>query len=226
MEGKTKQGNRPTSMNIDDRELQKTMHKFMEDEETPNYKIWNFSTIMGIVMVFVGMLYLVQLVGLGIGPDLSGIMEFMTYLGGALVALVGFGFLVGDRAKEKSSKSGASDSFNFDDHFDKTEGKSDYNFSGKEGAGQKGYSSAKSQASSYDQFGLNQPKKLYKSRTDKKIMGVCGGLAKYTGISTTVIRFLFFFAMLAGWGAPLIIYLVLAIVLDKEPPELMDDFNY
>ena len=33
-----------------------------------------------------------------------------------------------------------------------------------------------------------QDKKLYKSRTDKKINGVCGGIAKYVGIDATAIR--------------------------------------
>ena len=35
---------------------------------------------------------------------------------------------------------------------------------------------------------IMQDKKLYKSRTDKKINGVCGGMAKYVGIDATAIR--------------------------------------
>ena len=31
-------------------------------------------------------------------------------------------------------------------------------------------------------------KKLYKSSTDKKICGVCGGIAKYFGIDSTLVR--------------------------------------
>ena len=35
-------------------------------------------------------------------------------------------------------------------------------------------------------------KKLYKSSTDKKIAGVCGGIAEYFNIDSTVVRL--------GWG--------------------------
>ena len=35
-----------------------------------------------------------------------------------------------------------------------------------------------------------EPKRLYKSRTDKKIDGVCGGIANYFGIDPTAVRLL------------------------------------
>ena len=39
-------------------------------------------------------------------------------------------------------------------------------------------------------------KKLYKSSTDKKLCGVCGGLAKYFGIDSTIVRLILAFAVL------------------------------
>ena len=41
-------------------------------------------------------------------------------------------------------------------------------------------------------------KKLYRSTTNKKIAGVCGGLADFTGIDPTVWRLIFLFLALPG----------------------------
>jgi len=54
-------------------------------------------------------------------------------------------------------------------------------------------------------------KKLYRSSTDKKIAGVCGGLADYLDVDATVLRIIFLIALLCcsvGFWAYLIIWLV------------------
>ena len=46
-------------------------------------------------------------------------------------------------------------------------------------------------------------KKLYRSRTDKKLAGVCGGVAKFFGIDSTIIRLIWVLAVLfagSGWS--------------------------
>jgi len=57
------------------------------------------------------------------------------------------------------------------------------------------------------------PAKLRKSRTDKMLAGVCGGLAEYLGWDSTIIRILFVLAIFLGWGAPILIYFILAVVM-------------
>ena len=59
-------------------------------------------------------------------------------------------------------------------------------------------------------------KKLYKSRTDKKISGVCGGLAAYFGIDVTLMRIVW---ILLGFfsGIGIFIYILCAIVMPTEP---------
>ena len=58
-------------------------------------------------------------------------------------------------------------------------------------------------------------KKLYKSR-NKKIFGVCGGLAEYSNVDPTVMRLIFVGALvLFGTGA--LLYLVMAIVMPDPP---------
>ena len=56
--------------------------------------------------------------------------------------------------------------------------------------------------------------KLMLDRTNKKIWGVCSGLAKWTGMDVTVIRVIFVLATLFGFGSALLIYAALGLILD------------
>lgn len=59
-------------------------------------------------------------------------------------------------------------------------------------------------------------KKLYRSRDDKKIAGVCGGIAKYFDVDSTLIRLLWvLFCCLGGSG--ILAYIICVIVMNKEP---------
>ena len=55
-------------------------------------------------------------------------------------------------------------------------------------------------------------KKLYRSNVDKKIAGVCGGLAEYLNVDSTVIRLAWALVTLFA-GAGLIAYIVAALVM-------------
>ncbi len=59
-------------------------------------------------------------------------------------------------------------------------------------------------------------KKLYRSRMDRKIAGVCGGLAEYFGIDPTLVRLLFVLGLIFV-GGTLLAYIILAIVIPEEP---------
>ena len=59
-------------------------------------------------------------------------------------------------------------------------------------------------------------KKLYRSRTDKKLAGVCAGLAKYLNMDVTVIRLIMVLLTLFVGGG-LIAYIVCALVIPEEP---------
>lgn len=59
-------------------------------------------------------------------------------------------------------------------------------------------------------------KKLYRSVTDKKIAGVCGGLANYFGIDATLIRLGVAFCVIFA-GAGILAYIVAAIIVPQEP---------
>ena len=59
-------------------------------------------------------------------------------------------------------------------------------------------------------------KKLYRSTTDKKLAGVCGGFAQYFGVDSTVIRLALVLFCLFG-GAGVLFYIICAIVMPEEP---------
>jgi phage shock protein C len=61
-------------------------------------------------------------------------------------------------------------------------------------------------------------KRLYKSKKDKKIFGVCGGIAKYFNIDPTIIRLIAAVFILA-YGSGLLVYIVAALVMSDDPNE-------
>lgn len=58
-------------------------------------------------------------------------------------------------------------------------------------------------------------RKLFRSKKDKKIFGVCGGLAEYFNMDVTIIRLITAFLVIF-WGAGLLAYLVAALVMPVE----------
>ncbi len=61
-------------------------------------------------------------------------------------------------------------------------------------------------------------KKFYLSNTDRKIGGVCAGLAEYFGVDSTFVRLLFILGGLLG-GFTIIAYLALWIISPRRPKE-------
>lgn len=59
-------------------------------------------------------------------------------------------------------------------------------------------------------------RKLYKVRKGKIVAGVCGGIAKYFDVSVFFIRLLFA-AFILAFGSGLMVYIILALFLPKEP---------
>ena len=58
------------------------------------------------------------------------------------------------------------------------------------------------------------PKTFGLDRGNGKLMGVCSGIAKYTGVDTTLIRIGFLGAALLGFGTPVLIYLAIGLIAD------------
>jgi len=61
-------------------------------------------------------------------------------------------------------------------------------------------------------------KKLYKSNTNKKICGVCGGIAEYLNADPTLIR-LAFLLIAAMAGSGVVAYIIAALVMPEPQSE-------
>ena len=59
--------------------------------------------------------------------------------------------------------------------------------------------------------------RLFKSRTERKVFGVCGGIAEYFTVDPTIVRLLFIIASFASFGFMLLLYVIMAIVTPREP---------
>ena len=60
-------------------------------------------------------------------------------------------------------------------------------------------------------------KRLYRSRTDKKIAGVCGGLAEYFKIDPVIPRIIFVILILPGGLPGVLPYLIMWLIIPEKP---------
>lgn len=59
-------------------------------------------------------------------------------------------------------------------------------------------------------------KKLFKSKYDRKVCGVCGGLAEYFNIDSTMVRLIMVIVGLISGGTAVLFYLLAAILMPEE----------
>jgi len=64
------------------------------------------------------------------------------------------------------------------------------------------------------------PRRLYRSRRDRRIAGVAGGVAEYLEVDPTVIRVLWVLTIFFG-GIGLFMYIVMAFIVPLEPLEAL-----
>ena len=66
-------------------------------------------------------------------------------------------------------------------------------------------------------------KKLYRSSTDSKISGVCGGFAEYTGIDSTIISILWVLLSFTSFG--IILYIACVFIIPMDDGIIDADFS-
>ena len=59
-------------------------------------------------------------------------------------------------------------------------------------------------------------KKLTRSKTDRKILGVCGGIAEYFGIDSTLVRVLWILTLLFGGILGVLAYFLCALAMPEK----------
>ena len=60
-------------------------------------------------------------------------------------------------------------------------------------------------------------KRIYRSKRNRMLFGVCGGFAEYFNVDPTLVRILFVILLLGSAGTAILLYLLLAIVMPEEP---------
>lgn len=204
---KTKTKQRQTDIDevfdISERELESTLESYLEAEEKEDKpRLLNFVSLSGLAMLMVGFVAVMQLIIPTLEVDVIGPLSVLPIFGGILVLLYGLGIVGGERKKKKR--------------------KEKKNNELKERTMARYASATRGQSGQVDSFAFKKKKKLFKSIRDKKIFGVCGGIADYLGIDATLIRILFVVFFLVGSGTPALLYLALGLILDKEPPVLSE----
>lgn len=63
---------------------------------------------------------------------------------------------------------------------------------------------------------INMKKRLYRSRADRRLAGVCGGIADYLAVDPTIIRIIWVLFAIAG-GPGVVLYIILAAIIPEEP---------
>ena len=64
-------------------------------------------------------------------------------------------------------------------------------------------------------------KRIYRSKTERMIAGVCGGLAEYINIDPTIVRIIW--ALVALSGAGVMLYLICALIIPEKPDNTIID---
>ena len=60
-------------------------------------------------------------------------------------------------------------------------------------------------------------KKMYRSSFNKKIAGVCGGIAEYLNVDPVIVRLLFFASVFLLHGGTLLVYIAAWIMVPQRP---------
>lgn len=62
----------------------------------------------------------------------------------------------------------------------------------------------------------NNVRKLMRSRSNKMICGVCGGIGEYLNLDPTLVRLIWAVCSLASVGMGLILYIIAAVVMPED----------
>ena len=158
------------------------------DEAQDSSHSWNLPTVAGLSMILVGVVYLLQELGLWNGIDVSVLASMLPWLAGVFIILLGFGVLSWHPGRKK---------------------KPPLKESAEAPTGEAAEATRKKEEKS----------RITKSATDKKIAGVCAGLADYINIDVTLVRIAFVFGTIVSGGPPFIAaYLALMYVMPNPDP--------
>ena len=173
---------------LSDEELEALLFEEAQDESSKG--LLNLPTMAGLSLIVVGIAYMFQQLGLWGGVELGTLVNWLPWLAGILIILLGFGVLSWRPKKKKKPKA------------------------------KKAVDASSGKKKVVVEAPKSPKKRLRKSARDKKIAGVCGGLAEYMNIDPTLVRIAFVIGTFFN-GIGILIYLALAFIMSK--PESASD---
>jgi phage shock protein C len=198
-----------------------------EEEERQQKKdgFFNLQTGSGLALIGVGIVYMLQQLGfLPLGFNLGAFVALLPWLAGVLIILTGFGVLSWSparrrrKAREEAARKrrmaqarraqGRTMGRGYDAGRAKEMAQAALREAGS--VGQRALSSSRAQM---------RTKRLMKSRSQRKIMGVCAGIARYLGVDPIIVRIAFVVGAIFGSGVTIPLYLVLGFVMPNADPE-------
>lgn len=61
-----------------------------------------------------------------------------------------------------------------------------------------------------------EPKRIYRSKTDRKLCGVCGGIGEYFNIDSTIVRLGAILLLCCSCGTGLLAYFIAAVIIPDQ----------
>lgn len=178
-----------TTLNLDDISNEDLDSLYFDDAPSEP-SLLNLQTVSGLSLILAGLVYLLTEIGAWSDPTLLGLGAALPWLLGTGAILLGLGVLTWRSSSDDRPAGSPAKAVDADT-----------------GTPEGGEAPSKKTSS-----------RLLRSRTDKKLFGVCGGIAEYLNLDPTLVRVAFVIATLMSFGPLVLAYLALAFVIPKEPP--------
>ncbi|MDQ7040663.1 MAG: PspC domain-containing protein [Rhodothermus sp.] len=178
--------------------------------------VWNLPTVAGLALLLVGIVYVLQQLGIWNGVDVSTLAGFLPWVAAFMIFLLGLGILSGRPRRRSHRRKKAKSRKTLDELFEQP--RKVFEDLRTTFAAPDSSNTPKTTTDTAAASATTQPRRLVKSR-DRMLAGVCGGIAEYFGWDPTLIRALFVLGAIFSSGFPfIIVYLILAWVM-PEPDQ-------
>lgn len=177
-----------TTLDLDDISEEELDTLYFSDD-TDTSGLFNLPTVTGLTLILAGTIYLLSELGAWTGLAFSGLI--LPWLVGVGVILLGFGLLTWRSSGEDDPESTTT---------------------------KKAVEAETGQTKVVEEPKKSDNKQLTRSRTDKKLFGVCGGIAEYLNLDPTLVRIAFVVGVIGSGGPFVLGYFALAFIMPKEPP--------
>lgn len=210
-----------TTLNLDhisDEELD----AFFFDEESDEESWLNAPTLTGIALIVIGFVYLMAEMGILSGIALPAMISLLPWLAGVFVVVLGFGLLSRGRSdtrreREAADRSRSSRRSKSSKRVSSERSSTKTSDASEEAASASTFEMPESLKSdtSWNPFGKKRIP-LRRSMSDKRIMGVCSGIAHYFNIDPTLVRIAFVIGVIVTGGPFILAYIGLGWAMPKD----------